>query len=370
MKTKLLLTIVAFVMLFTSCGETTNEKKGQLIIEGKDIWVREKSFTGNVIMRLNSGDTCEIIEKGEEVQLKDMLDHWYKIKFNETIGWVFGSQTNLKTGKIVEIEKIQEKYIEIITIKKTPIYSSDLDTIKFEEEGTKIKIDKYNFNKLGSIDGLLDTMYRIYDPIGFSGNIFGSFTNISTQLEAKDIMMPKYVLNALSPKTNQSKFDDFVNKEEGFYYFFLINDRPYYIKLFNLNELNCFSDPLSDLLELLTYRPADTLSINYKYLSKLPGDFNGEDYDAIYVYKGKYHFNKLSENLIYWREMHKAGVDLYDDMQSEEGYLKDLQKYKEYEKKISANQFTIIIESPKHTFYLYYDNSKWYIAGIEYCDVC
>ena len=82
-----------------------NKKKTkQLIIEGENIWVRETPITGEVIMKLNSGNICEILEVGEEVQVRNMLDKWYKIEFNDTIGWIFGSQTNLKTGKTIKIE--------------------------------------------------------------------------------------------------------------------------------------------------------------------------------------------------------------------------------------------------------------------------
>ena len=86
----------------------------RLIIEGDNIWVREEPVTGEVIMKLNAGDVCKILEKGEKVQVKNMLDYWYKIKFNDTTGWVFGSQTNLKTGETIDIVEFSfylEKFI-------------------------------------------------------------------------------------------------------------------------------------------------------------------------------------------------------------------------------------------------------------------
>lgn len=87
--------------------QTNKQEKttlNQLTIEGENIWVREKPFTGKVIMKLNTGDICEVLDKSEEAQVRDRLDYWYKIKFNNKIGWVFGSQTNLKTNKIIQIE--------------------------------------------------------------------------------------------------------------------------------------------------------------------------------------------------------------------------------------------------------------------------
>ena len=69
-----------------------------LIIEGKDIWVRSAPSTGEVIMKLNTGDKCEVLEKGKFEGIRDMYDYWYKIKFNNQVGWVYGSQSNLKTN--------------------------------------------------------------------------------------------------------------------------------------------------------------------------------------------------------------------------------------------------------------------------------
>jgi hypothetical protein len=84
------------------------KKINQLTIEGKDIWVREKPFNGEVIMKLNTGDVCKIIKKGEETQLNNIIDHWYKISYKEKTGWVFGSQTNLKTNKTIKIEDFSD----------------------------------------------------------------------------------------------------------------------------------------------------------------------------------------------------------------------------------------------------------------------
>lgn len=68
-----------------------------LSIVGENIWVRSSPSTGDVVMKLNTGDKCEILEKGKFEEIRDMYDFWYKIRFNGQVGWVYGSQTNLKT---------------------------------------------------------------------------------------------------------------------------------------------------------------------------------------------------------------------------------------------------------------------------------
>lgn len=67
-----------------------------LEIIGKNIWIRSEPTTGAVIMKLNTGNKCKLIEKGKQETIKDNTDFWYKISFNDKIGWVFGTQTNIK----------------------------------------------------------------------------------------------------------------------------------------------------------------------------------------------------------------------------------------------------------------------------------
>jgi len=68
----------------------------KLEIIGKDIWIRNAPKTGDVVMKLNSGDVCKIVEIGIEETIKVKTDFWYKIEFNGKTGWVFGSQTSIK----------------------------------------------------------------------------------------------------------------------------------------------------------------------------------------------------------------------------------------------------------------------------------
>jgi len=110
MKKLYLLTLV-ISMFFLGCKSDSKEEKTTeneitnevsentetyLTIVGKDIWVRETPTDGEVVMKLNDGDKCKILEKGKQETIKGTSDNWYKIEFDGKQGWVFGSQTSVK----------------------------------------------------------------------------------------------------------------------------------------------------------------------------------------------------------------------------------------------------------------------------------
>lgn len=78
----------------------SQQKKETLRIIGNKIWIRETPQTGKVLFTLNDGITCTILEKGIKDTIRGNADFWYKIKTNNQIGWVFGSQTSYRS-KIV-----------------------------------------------------------------------------------------------------------------------------------------------------------------------------------------------------------------------------------------------------------------------------
>jgi hypothetical protein len=81
---------------------TEEQKSVFLIIYGKEIWIRDIPSTGKVILKLNEGDECKILEKGKLEIIQGRPDYWYKIEFNKTEGWVFGSQTDIMLFKPLE----------------------------------------------------------------------------------------------------------------------------------------------------------------------------------------------------------------------------------------------------------------------------
>lgn len=86
--------------------------KDTLHIIGNNIWVRETPKTGKVVFKLNNNTVCEVLKKEVKDTIRQNIDFWYEIKFDNKIGWVFGSQTsrchpckskksNFKNGKSI-----------------------------------------------------------------------------------------------------------------------------------------------------------------------------------------------------------------------------------------------------------------------------
>ena len=86
-----------------------------LKITGENIWIRESPTDGKVIMKLNASDECIILEKGKEETIKGQTDNWYKIKFKDKEGWVFGSQTSeAKKQEELDIKSVVNKIIDAV----------------------------------------------------------------------------------------------------------------------------------------------------------------------------------------------------------------------------------------------------------------
>lgn len=97
---------ISIILIFSNCQREaskqiisidtiqTTQIKQTLIVTGNQIWVRNKPIDGEVVMKLDSGTVCEIIEKGQEQTVNGASDFWYKIKFKNKEGWIFGSQTS------------------------------------------------------------------------------------------------------------------------------------------------------------------------------------------------------------------------------------------------------------------------------------
>jgi len=95
-----------------------------LYIEGNQIWVREEPKNGDVVLKLDDGTKCKVIEKGEEQIINGVKDYWYKIEYEGTKGWVFGSQTSLKaTDDVDENEQIENLFEDLFQNIKSQNYA-------------------------------------------------------------------------------------------------------------------------------------------------------------------------------------------------------------------------------------------------------
>ncbi len=78
---------------------TSPRNTSSLTIKGNKVNIRSyPSLQSGVTMQLNTGDVCEILEKGNLENINGIADYWYKINFNSKIGWVYGNFTNLTTN--------------------------------------------------------------------------------------------------------------------------------------------------------------------------------------------------------------------------------------------------------------------------------
>lgn len=95
-----------------------------LLIEGKDIWIRETPKTGKVVMKLNEGDVCLVLKKSDTQVIRGNKDFWYYIDFNGKKGWVFGSQTSIKQKASIHNFKPFLKYFL-----KTSFFNEDINSL-------------------------------------------------------------------------------------------------------------------------------------------------------------------------------------------------------------------------------------------------
>lgn len=138
--------IIAVAILITSCGSKINQKKAESVetgqdentsvyidtlrIEGNQIWVRSKPVDGEVVLKLDEGAVCYVLEKGDEQTIRGNSDFWYKIEHANTTGWVFGSQTSIKQIKSEEINVFFKRFLNDICEAEW----KDVDLLKFVSE--------------------------------------------------------------------------------------------------------------------------------------------------------------------------------------------------------------------------------------------
>jgi uncharacterized protein YgiM (DUF1202 family) len=73
-----------------------------IIIVGTNVNIRSGQGTNTeVVGQLNSGDECELLEKGRQENLGGKTDYWYRVQLPERRdGWVFGAFTALNQAAV------------------------------------------------------------------------------------------------------------------------------------------------------------------------------------------------------------------------------------------------------------------------------
>jgi len=104
----------------------------RLLIQGENIWLRDKQADGEVILKLNTGDTCKLLDIGEFEIIKGNADFWYQVEYKKQKAWVFGSQTDIKLGlsepqTVDDVWKIFKKAQEIWCYRFTKFFTDSTD---------------------------------------------------------------------------------------------------------------------------------------------------------------------------------------------------------------------------------------------------
>ncbi|MEM6804531.1 MAG: SH3 domain-containing protein [Bacteroidota bacterium] len=71
----------------------------QLMVTAKDLNVRSEPNTDskdNIVFKLQSGDICNVLERGNRAEIRNMNDFWYLIEKDGQEGWVYGYFTSKK----------------------------------------------------------------------------------------------------------------------------------------------------------------------------------------------------------------------------------------------------------------------------------
>ena len=68
-----------------------------LIIKGTNVNMRVSPDLKAVkIKQLKTNDSCEVLEKGKKQTIDDNTDYWYKVRYKNKEGWIFGAYTSAK----------------------------------------------------------------------------------------------------------------------------------------------------------------------------------------------------------------------------------------------------------------------------------
>jgi hypothetical protein len=176
--------------------------QNQLTIEGNQIWVRSTPQTGEVVMKLNNGTVCKVLEKGEEQIIRGHKDYWYQISINDKIGWVFGAQTSLKrVATIVDLELFLDFFL------KTYYFGNNLEKLIITKNW---KTSHFLHKDIG--------VFRMYNPgaacvlFGWQGKGYKEDKFLNYQIPAKE------TITFFANKQPNGGFCETTDEPDGVYY--------------------------------------------------------------------------------------------------------------------------------------------------------
>ncbi|WP_271784588.1 XAC2610-related protein [Aquimarina algiphila] len=213
MKRNLLLILITSILITIGCKKESSKALESepsltpdiiepnletLRIEGNNIWIRDVPKKGKVVLKLNDGDRCILIDTSKIDTVKGYIDYWYQVKYKDTIGWVFGSQTSIKSENSKETSqflKQNRKRLQCDSMDYTLTYNgyylsnmiihsgtTVIDTIHFKEKTISaiekgwgfITKEDFNFDNLCDFiiydeatisHGSADHYYLLYDVL-------------------------------------------------------------------------------------------------------------------------------------------------------------------------------------------------------------
>lgn len=93
--------IFCFVLMAVlSAGAIAQSER--ITIAGTNVNVRESAgTTAKVKFQLTMHDECILLEQGKKETIGEKTDHWYKVRYNDSEGWVFGAFTSRALGNFI-----------------------------------------------------------------------------------------------------------------------------------------------------------------------------------------------------------------------------------------------------------------------------
>jgi len=163
------------------CMQVNNPENvpDQLYINGSKVNIRSTpSLNSEVIFQLNTGDKCDIIEKGKQETIKGSTNFWYKINYSGKNGWVFGDFISLSYIS-APIETNEKVYAQLsingtkVNIRANPVLNSPL----IMQLNTGDKCDIIEKGNQETINGNTNFWYKIKFQ-GKTGWVFGAFVTL------------------------------------------------------------------------------------------------------------------------------------------------------------------------------------------------